>query len=173
MRVLAKPLHARIAQVLGLLNLAGATGGLRLHTLLRGSTKLAGTAAAIPALAVLGSLAPAAAPLLAHDPAARRVLPFDKRGAGRGLHGLGRMAAVLAGERYRVAYLAQDSVRTALLARLARIPSRIGFADAPGRWWYTERRSRRGAHRLYAWLDVEPASMRRFPLNGAAVPASQ
>jgi heptosyltransferase-2 len=53
----------------------------------------------------------------------------------------------LEGRRYARAVLPHRSVRTALLALAARIPERIGFADAPGRWFYTRRVERRtGAH---------------------------
>jgi heptosyltransferase-2 len=64
---------------------------------------------------------------------------FDKRGADRGLGGLRRVAAALAAGGYDVALVPHPSLRSALLARLARIPRRIGLADgAPGPW-FTER----------------------------------
>jgi heptosyltransferase-2 len=72
---------------------------------------------------------PGAAPLLETHPAVRRVIPYDKRGRDRGLAGFVRLARRLAAVRYEVAYLPHRSLRTALLARLARVPRRIGFAD--------------------------------------------
>ena len=84
---------------------------------------------------------PAAAPLLATHPAVRRVIPFDKRGADRGLSGLLALARRLRAERYDVAYLPHRSLRTAVLAWLACIPRRVGFRDG----WplcYTETRRR-------------------------------
>jgi heptosyltransferase-2 len=85
----------------------------------------------------------AAASLLETHPAVRRVIPFDKRrgGADGGWRGLRNVSHRLRGERYARAYLPHRSLRSALLALLARIPSRIGFA---GRWsfLYTEARSK-------------------------------
>ena len=101
---------------------------------------------------------PAAAALLEGHPAVRRVLPYDKHGADRGVRGLARMAAALRAERYDVAYLPHRSLRTAVLARLARIPRRVGFDDG-WPWLYTDvhRRARRGHEidRLLALADAD------------------
>ncbi len=82
---------------------------------------------------------PAAAGLLANHPAVREVIVYDKRGADRGLGGMMAMARRLRAARYEVAFLAQGSWRSATLALLARIPSRVGFATSAGRWLYTKR----------------------------------
>lgn len=84
---------------------------------------------------------PAAAPLLETHPAVRRVFPYDKRKTDRGWRGLRALAGRLAAERYGNAYLPHRSLRTAALALLARIPSRIGFR---GGWsfLYTEAREK-------------------------------
>ncbi len=82
---------------------------------------------------------PANAPLLANHPAVRRVIVFDKRRDARGLHGLARTAATLREAGYGVAYLAQGSMRSATLARVAGIPVRVGFETSAGRWLYTHR----------------------------------
>ena len=106
---------------------------------------------------------PAAAPLLDTHPAVRRVIPYDKRGADRGLLGLRRLARTLAAENYAVAYLPHRSLRTALVARLAGIPRRVGFA---GGWrpLYTDVRARptRGHEidRLLALAGVAPSNAR-------------
>ncbi|HSD30408.1 MAG TPA: lipopolysaccharide heptosyltransferase II [Gemmatimonadales bacterium] len=84
---------------------------------------------------------PAAAPLLATHPAVRRVFPYDKRQADRGFAGLRGLARRLRAERYAVAYLPHRSLRSAALARLARIPRRVGYADG-WRSLYTETRPR-------------------------------
>jgi len=84
---------------------------------------------------------PAAAGLLATHPAVRRVLPYDKKGKDAGVAGLLRLARTLRAEGYNTAYLPHRSLRTAVLARLAGIPRRVGFADG----WpllYTETRPR-------------------------------
>lgn len=82
---------------------------------------------------------PASAGLLRGHPAVRRVIVYDKRGADRGIPGLFRMVSRLRAERYDVAFLAQGSWRSAALAALAGIPSRIGFATSAGRLLYTRR----------------------------------
>lgn len=84
---------------------------------------------------------PAAAPLVETHPAVRRVVPYDKRGRDRGWGGLRDLARRLRAERYERAYLPHKSLRTAVLALLARVPTRIGFHDG---WpfFYTEVRRR-------------------------------
>lgn len=65
---------------------------------------------------------------------------FDKRGADRGWRGLRRVAGELAAEGYQEAYIPHPSVRSVLLARLARIPRRIGGPQgAIAGWGLTER----------------------------------
>ena len=96
---------------------------------------------------------PANAGVLANHPAVRQVLVFDKRGADAGVAGLWRMAERLRACNAQTAYLAQGSLRTAALARLAGIPRRIGFATSPGRVLYTShvpfRRDLHHAQRLW------------------------
>jgi heptosyltransferase-2 len=70
-------------------------------------------------------------------PGVGKVHVFDKRGADRGLSGLRRMAAQLRG--YDLAVLPHRSLRTALLARMARIPERVGFAGSLPSLLYTRR----------------------------------
>jgi lipopolysaccharide heptosyltransferase II len=80
---------------------------------------------------------PLGASLLETHPAVRTVLPYDKRGGDRGWPGMQKLVERLRRERYTRAYLPHRSLRTAALALLARIPSRIGFS---GGWsfLYTE-----------------------------------
>ena len=82
---------------------------------------------------------PLAAPLLETHPAVSHVIPYDKRGADRGWSGVRTLARRLKDTRYARAYLPHRSLRTATLARLAGIPTRIGFS---GSWsfLYTEAR---------------------------------
>jgi len=82
-----------------------------------------------------------AAPLLETHPAVRSVIAYDKRGSDRGWTGLRKVAQRLKAEQYGRAYLPHRSLRSAALAVLARIPSRIGFS---GRWsfLYTEARAK-------------------------------
>ncbi len=96
---------------------------------------------------------PAAAPLLANHPAVRRVIVFDKRGRDDGIGGLWRFGRSLAAAGYSAAYLAQGSLRSAALARIARIPRVIGFDTSGGRLLYTStihyRGDRHHAERLW------------------------
>ena len=82
---------------------------------------------------------PAAAAVLTNHPAVRRVIPYDKRDAERGLIGLWRLGRRLRATGYDVAILAQGSWRSAVLALLAGIPTRIGFNTSAGRLLYTKR----------------------------------
>ena len=114
---------------------------------------------------------PAAAPLLETHPAVRQVLVYDKRKADRGLAGLRRLARRLRAERYAVAYLPHRSLRSAALARLARIPRRVGYTDG-WRSLYTAARPRpRDGHeidRLLALVDATPHHGARPTLQLAA-----
>lgn len=104
---------------------------------------------------------PQSASLLETHPAVRTVLPYDKRGIDRGWQGLRKLAARLRRERYARAYLPHRSLRTAALAFLARIPSRIGFS---GGWsfLYTESlpkpRTGHEADRLLALAKQPPGA---------------
>lgn len=102
---------------------------------------------------------PAAASLLETHPAVRRVIPYAKRGADRGVSGLLRLGGALRAERYAIAYLPHRSLRSAALALIARIPRRIGFADG-WRLLYTGARTRPASghevDRLLALADVTP-----------------
>jgi heptosyltransferase-2 len=80
---------------------------------------------------------PAAAPLVVRHPALDEVVVDDKRGAGRGITGVLRLAAQLRRHRFTTAIAAHKSIRTALALRAAGIPRRIGFATAPGARLYT------------------------------------
>jgi heptosyltransferase-2 len=82
---------------------------------------------------------PAAGAVLANHPAVRTIIPYDKRGADRGLGGMLRLARRLRTARYDIALLAQGSWRSAAIAWLARIPQRIGFDTSAGRLLYTRR----------------------------------
>ncbi len=94
---------------------------------------------------------------------------YDKRGRDRGLRGLRRVAARLATRQYQLAVLPHRSMRTALLAWLARIPERIGFAGTPASLLYTARvptREKAFLRReadLAAALGAAPGAMQLVP----------
>ncbi|HLA99974.1 MAG TPA: glycosyltransferase family 9 protein [Bacteroidota bacterium] len=91
----------------------------------------------IPGAAVDFLGIPASAGLLGGHPDIRRVIEFDKRGADSGARGLLRVAARLRAAAYECAIVPHRSLRSALLARLAGIPSRIGFDRSAGRFFWT------------------------------------
>src|SRR5258705_1912231 len=79
----------------------------------------------------------AAASVLTGHPAVRQVIVYDKRGAHAGLFGFTTMTSRLKDGNYDTAYLAQGSLRSAMLVFAARIPERIGFTTSAGSWLYT------------------------------------
>src|SRR3954469_6328399 len=87
----------------------------------------------------------ASASLLAGHPSVREVIAYDKRGADAGLIGFFRLAGRLRAARYDAAYLAQGSLRSALLAFAAGIKPRVGFATSAGSWLYTTKIASRDA----------------------------
>ncbi len=101
-----------------------------------------------------------AAPVLANNPHIREVLVYDKRDRHKGVRAWWRLAQRLRLRRYGVAYLAQASLRSSLLAWAARIPRRIGFRGAQGSWLYTHAVTMRGephhVERLLALADGAP-----------------
>jgi heptosyltransferase-2 len=119
---------------------------------------------------------PASAPLLANHPAVRDVIVFDKRGRDDGIGGLWRFARALRtranGEPRgtTLTLLAQGSLRSATLARLAGLSERVGFDTSAGRLLYTRRvryrRDRHHAERLWrlavgdAAADPAPETIR-------------
>ena len=82
---------------------------------------------------------PLSAPLLANNAAIHELIVYDKRGADRGVRGLVRLATRLRRNGYESAYHPQGSVRSAMLALLARIEHRVGFETSAGRRFYTKR----------------------------------
>jgi heptosyltransferase-2 len=82
---------------------------------------------------------PAAATVLANHPALREIIVYDKRGAASGLFGLLSLARRLRGNQYDAAFLAQGSLRSAVLAWAAGIESRSGFVTSSGRILYSKR----------------------------------
>ena len=102
---------------------------------------------------------PAATALLANHAAVRRVIPYDKRGAERGIAGFWKLAMQLRETRYDRALLAQGSARSGALAMAAGIRTRIGFDTSAGRRFYTDRVS---------YIENEHHALRLLRLGGAA-----
>jgi heptosyltransferase-2 len=100
---------------------------------------IAGLRRRLPTAEITMLVTPAARALVAQHPALDAVMVDDKRGEGRGVAGLWRLASALRHRRFTVAVAAHKSMRTALALRAAGIPRRVGFATAPGAALYTER----------------------------------
>src|SRR6185503_6841439 len=97
--------------------------------------------------------------LLETHPAVRQVIAFDKRGRDRGWRGLLGFARRLRAEGYALAYLPHRSLRTAVLAWLARVPRRVGFDDGWRAFYTGVRHHPRSGHaidRLLALADAPP-----------------
>lgn len=119
---------------------------------------------------------PAGAAVLHNNPHVRRLVVYDKRGKDRGAAGLLRVArAVRAEGPQDIAYLAQGSLRSALLSRAARFRHRIGFNTSPGRPFYTRqvplRRDRHHAERLLR-LALGDASLGPYLLRPRVYPGA-
>jgi heptosyltransferase II len=119
---------------------------------------------------------PANAGILANHPAVASVIVFDKRGRDRGVGGVRRVAAMVRATGATSAYLAQGSLRTAAIARLAGVPSRIGFMSSPGRVLYTRRvpfdASLHHAQRLWQLASPEGAPQRPPALRPSLFPGA-
>ncbi|MCB9473251.1 MAG: glycosyltransferase family 9 protein [Candidatus Delongbacteria bacterium] len=100
-----------------------------------------------------------AAPLFRDDPRVSLLLPYDKRGADKGLAGIWRLGMRLRDFRPDLLISAHRSLRSALLARLSGAPRRIGYRSATGRWLYTETvtddRSLHECRRILALLGMD------------------
>ncbi len=84
--------------------------------------------AACPGTKVTLAANSAVAELFRLHPGVDDILVYDKRGAHKGALGLARMAGVLRRGRFDAALLLQNAFDAALLAFLAGIPSRMGYA---------------------------------------------
>jgi heptosyltransferase-2 len=116
---------------------------------------------------------PAAAPLLATHPAVRQLIPYDKRGRDAGPRGLWRLGAALRARAYDRVVLPHRSWRSAVLALLANVPERTGFADAPPAITYTVRIPRaRSGHEVERLLALAGGSAGETPAVSLALDAA-
>lgn len=82
---------------------------------------------------------PRTAELFGTHQAVQRVLVFDKRGADRGLNGLKRIVGRVQERAYDVALIPHRSLRSSLIARLGKVPIRIGFDRSAGWFLLTDK----------------------------------
>jgi heptosyltransferase-2 len=80
---------------------------------------------------------PQAAGLFVNHPAIGSIVEYDKRGKDRGIAGFFRVRNRILAARYDLVVVPHRSVRSALLARLARIPVRIGFDSSDAKFLFT------------------------------------
>lgn len=120
-------------------------------------------------------MTPATLPLLANNPHIRRAIAYDKRGEHSGPLGLFIMSRRLrAAGPYEAAYMAQGSLRSAALARMAGVAERVGFDTSAGRRLYTRvvayEETAHHVERLMRLAGVEshapPARPRLYPGSG-------
>lgn len=81
---------------------------------------------------------PSAASVIANHPAIHRVIPYDKKGAERGILPALALARRLRASNYSVALVPHRSLRSAAICASAGIPQRIGFTASAGRWMLTD-----------------------------------
>ena len=98
---------------------------------------------------------PQGASVLANNPNIRNVIPYDKRGTYGSTLNLWQTIRDLRSRRpYEIAYLAQGSFRSGLIAVMTGARERIGFASSTGRVLYTKqlpyRPDRHHAERLWS-----------------------
>ncbi len=83
---------------------------------------------------------PAAAPLLANNPAVREVIVYDKRGADRGVRGFLAHHCRASRARLLAPRISRKVRCAAARSRWPRaFPTRVGFATSAGRAFYTRR----------------------------------
>jgi len=105
---------------------------------------------------------PGGAAALANNPAIRTIIRYDKRGTYGSALGTWQTIKELRTRRpYEVAYLAQGSFRSGVLAMLTGAKQRVGFASSTGRALYTTqlpyRPDRHHAERLWSLAMSECA----------------
>lgn len=91
----------------------------------------------VPQAAVDIVLIPRAKELFVNHPEVREAIVYDKRGTDRGVKGLRKVARLLKSRSYDLALIPHRSLRSAVLARLAGIPERVGFDRSAGRILFT------------------------------------
>lgn len=82
-------------------------------------------------------LIPQTAAVFENNPFVSQIIPYDKKEKEKGVDSFFRLIGFLGKEQFNFAIIPHRSLRSALLAYLARIPQRIGFHTSPGSFLYT------------------------------------
>ena len=108
---------------------------------------------------------PEAANILEQDPRIFKLYIFDKRGKDSGITGLLSMSKKIRAGKYDAAVVPHRSLRSAALARFARIPVRIGFSNSAGSRLFTHKITyRKTAHEIARNHDLlEPVGITDAP----------
>ena len=96
------------------------------------------TKAAFPKARVSVLVIPSTANVLGNNPYLDETIRYDKKGKDRGFFDLLRLTRALKARSFDIALLPHRSLRSAALARIARIPRRIGFDLSPASFLYTD-----------------------------------
>ncbi len=75
--------------------------------------------------------------IVENNPFIKNLYVFDKNGKQKNLGGFNHWVKKIKKEGFDTALIPHRSYRSALIARLAKIPIRIGFDRSPARWFYT------------------------------------
>jgi heptosyltransferase II len=84
--------------------------------------------AAFPSSEIVLAANPVVSELMSPHPFCDRVIVYDKRGPHRGIRGLWKFCRLLAMERFDMAILFQNAIEAAIMAKLARIKTRVGYS---------------------------------------------
>ena len=113
---------------------------------------------------------PAVAELFKGHPAASRVLVYEDRGEHAGLTGKWRLAQAMRRGRFDLAILFQNAFEAALLAFLAGIPRRYGYATDGRRLLLSDSLPRPGKHAVAHQVEYYLAMLRPLGCEERAVP---
>jgi heptosyltransferase II len=113
--------------------------------------------AAFPRAEIVIAANPTVAELLDHHPYCDRLLVYDKKGKHRGPGGLVRFCARIRKERFDLAFLFQNAIEAAIMATLARIPTRAGYT--------TDCRGLLLTHRVRGWRRARQFHHTDYYLN--------
>ncbi len=98
---------------------------------------------------------PAGGEILAGNPAISQIIVYDKKGSDRGISKFFEMVEKIKREGFDLAVIPHRSLRSSLLAYLAKIPRRIGFDTSAGAFLFTTKIPyQRDKHEVERNLDL-------------------
>ena len=113
--------------------------------------------AAFPQAEIVVAANPVVTELLCHHPDCDRLLPYDKKGAHRGIGGLLRFCGEIRKERFDLAILFQNAIEAAIMTTLAGVPRRAGYT--------TDCRALLLTHRVWGWRRARRLHHTDYYLN--------